>query len=132
MTTMPAKIIHRSIERDWRDVYEFAGKPENMPLWASGLATGLDPDGADWIADGALGKIRVSFVPTNEFGVIDHTVTIESGLRVYNALRIVPNGGGCEVMFTLLRLPGMTDAQFSADAAHVEKDLAMLKALMER
>jgi hypothetical protein len=35
-------------------------------------------------------------------------------------------------MFTLLRLPGMTDTQFSADAAHVEKDLAMLKALMER
>jgi hypothetical protein len=26
----------------------------------------------------------------------------------------------------------MTDTQFSADAAHVEKDLAMLKALMER
>jgi hypothetical protein len=74
----------------------------------------------------------VSFVPANEFGVIDHTVTIASGIRVYNALRIVPNGDGCEVMFTLLRLPGMTDAQFSADAAHIEKDLAMLKALMER
>ncbi|MBB3137371.1 hypothetical protein FHS26_005132 [Rhizobium pisi] len=132
MPTMPAKIIHRSIERDWRDVYEFAGKPENMPLWASGLASGLDPDGADWIAHGPLGSVKVSFVPANEFGVIDHTVTIASGIRVYNALRIVPNGDGCEVMFTLLRLPGMTDAQFSADAAHIEKDLAMLKALMER
>ena len=132
MSTMPAKIIHLSIERDWRDVDDFAGKPENMPLWASGLATGFEPDGADWIAHGPLGTVKVSFVPANEFGVIDHTVTIESGLRVYNALRIVPNGDGCEVMFMMLRLPGMTDAQFSADAAHVEKDLAMLKALMER
>lgn len=69
-----------------------------MPLWASGLATGLEPHGADWIAHGTLGSVKVSFVPANEFGVIDHTVTIESGLRVYNALRIVPNGDGCEVM----------------------------------
>ncbi len=132
MTTMPARIIHTSIDRDWRDVYDFAGKPENMPLWASGLASGLDRDGNDWIARGVLGTVRVSFVPTNEFGVIDHTVTIESGLRVYNALRIVPNGDGCEVMFTLLKLPGMTDAQFAADAAHVDKDLGTLKSYMER
>jgi hypothetical protein len=103
-----------------------------MPLWASGLASGLEPDGEDWIAHGPLGSVRVSFVPPNEFGVIDHTVTIESGLRVYNALRIVPNGDGCEVMFTLLRLPGMTDEQFAADAAHIQKDLAALKSMMEK
>ncbi|MBB3393076.1 hypothetical protein FHT82_005865 [Rhizobium sp. BK275] len=132
MNTMPARIVHITIKRDWRDVYDFAGRPENMPLWASGLASGLEPDGEDWIAHGPLGIVRVSFVPANEFGVIDHTVTIESGLRVYNALRIVPNGDGCEVMFTLLRLPGMTDDQFAADAAHVQKDLAALKSLMEK
>jgi len=44
----------------------------------------------------------------------------------------VPNGDGCEVMFTLLKLPGMTDEQFAADAAHVLKDLSTLKSLMER
>jgi hypothetical protein len=128
---MPAKIVHISIDRDWRDVYDFASKPENMPLWASGLASGLEPDGEDWIATGVLGMVRVSFVPPNEFGVIDHTVTIESGLRVYNALRVVPNGDGCEIMFTLLRLPGMTDEQFAADAAHIRKDIEALKGLME-
>ncbi len=131
MTTMPARIIHRSINRDWRDAYAFAGAPENMPLWASGLASGLERDGDDWIAKGVLGTVRVSFVPHNEFGVIDHTVTIESGLRVYNALRIVPNDSGCEIMFTLLRMPGMTDEQFEADAAHVGRDLEALKRLME-
>jgi hypothetical protein len=34
-------------------------------------------------------------------------------------------------MFTLVRIPGMTDEQFEADAAHIAKDLAALKALME-
>lgn len=109
MTTMPVRIIHQSIDRNWQDVYAYAIEPVNMPLWASGLASGLKPDGDDWIAEGVLGTARVSFVPKNAFGVIDHTVIIESGLRVYNALRVVPNGDGCVVMFTLLRLPEMTD-----------------------
>ncbi|PZM13102.1 SRPBCC family protein [Rhizobium tubonense] len=132
MSVMAAKIVHISIDHDWQEVYDFAARPENMPLWASGLASGLEPDGPDWIASGVLGRVRVSFVPRNKFGVLDHTVTIESGLRVYNALRVVPNGDGCEVMFTLLRLPGMTDEQFTADADHVARDLHALKTLMER
>ena len=132
MAVMPARIIHISIDRDWRDVYDFAAEPENMPLWASGLASGLERDGDDWIATGAIGTVKVSFVPRNVFGVIDHTVTVESGLRVYNALRVVPNGDGCEVMFTLLQLPGIADDRIEADAAHVRRDLAALKSLMER
>ncbi|MGY5807495.1 SRPBCC family protein [Rhizobium sp. LEGMi198b] len=132
MSTMTARIVHISIDRHWKEVYGFAGRPENMPLWASGLASGLEQDGEDWVAKGILGTVRVSFTPRNEFGVIDHTVTIESGLKVHNALRVAPNGDGCEVMFLLLKLPGMTDEQFAADAAHIQKDLGTLKSLMER
>ncbi|MCQ4629364.1 SRPBCC family protein [Shinella sp. CPCC 100929] len=133
MTTMPARIIHRTIRRDWRTVYAFAAKPENMPLWASGLASGLTRDGEDWIADGGpIGNVRVRFAPPNDFGVVDHTVTLPNGLVVENALRIVPNGDGCEVMFTLLRQPDMDDAAFESDAAHVTRDLEALVKLMEQ
>lgn len=132
MATMTARIVHISIERNWREVYDFASQPENMPRWASGLAAGLTPDGDAWIAKGPLGTARVKFAPPNDFGIIDHTVTLDSGLEVLNALRVVPNGDGAEVMFTLLHLSGMTDEQFEADAAHVAKDLATLKTLMEK
>ena len=132
MTTMPARIVHRTIRRDWHAVYAFAARPENMPLWASGLASGLTRDGEDWIADGGpIGNVRVRFAPQNDFGVIDHTVTLPDGLVVENALRVVPNGDGAEVMFTLLRRPGMDDAGFEADAAHVARDLDALARLME-
>lgn len=132
MTTMPARIVHRTIRRDWHAVYAFAARPENMPLWASGLASGLTRDGEDWIADGGpIGNVRVRFTPQNDFGVIDHTVTLPDGLVVENALRVVPNGDGAEVMFTLLRQPGMDDAAFEADAAHVARDLDALARLME-
>jgi hypothetical protein len=132
MTTAPARIIHRTIARDWRAVYAFAARPENMPLWASGLAAGLTQDGDEWVAAGGpIGDVRVRFAPPNDFGVIDHRVTLPNGVVVDNALRVVPNGDGAEVMFTLLRQPGMDDAAFEADAAHIARDLETLTRLME-
>ena len=131
MATMTAKIIHTSIERDWRDVYAFMADHEQMPLWASGLSSGLTRDGEEWIAPGPLGNARVRFAADNDFGVVDHLVTLENGLQVHNALRVVPNGDGSEVSFTLLRQPGMSDQQFASDAAWVEKDLAALKSILE-
>jgi hypothetical protein len=132
MPTMNARIVHRAIGRDWRDVYAFASKPENMPLWASGLAAGLTRKGDEWIgAGGPIGQIRIRFAAPNDFGVIDHEVFMQDGLAVYNALRIVPNGDGAEVMFTLLRQADTDDAAFEADAAHVARDLDTLARLME-
>lgn len=131
MPPMPARIVHISIARDWREVYAFMADHEKMPLWASGLSSGLTRDGEDWIAPGPLGNARVRFVSGNDYGVVDHLVSLEDGRQVHNALRVVPNGDGAEVMFTLLRQPGMSDAQFADDAAWVEKDLATLKSILE-
>lgn len=75
--------------------------------------------------------MRVNFAPTNEFGVVDHVVRLPDGLKVYNALRVTPNGSGAEVSFTLLRLPGMTDEDFERDAQMVRADLETLKSLLE-
>ncbi len=132
MNTHPARIVHTAIARDWREVYRFASAPENMPRWASGLGAGMRADGDEWIVDGGpIGLVRVRFAAANDFGVIDHTVTLPDGTEVYNALRVVPNGGGAEVMFTLLRMPGTGDDAFEADARHVAQDLETLKRLLE-
>lgn len=133
MPTMPARIIHISIERDWREVARFVLDPGNMAQWAAGLGAGFERRGDHWVANGGpIGEIEVRFAPNNEFGVADHDVTIPDGTTVHNALRVVPNGDGAEVMFTLLRQPAMSDADFEADAAHVAKDLGTLKTLLER
>ncbi|MBP1846758.1 hypothetical protein J2046_005036 [Rhizobium petrolearium] len=132
MTTMPARIIHIGIERPWQEVYAFAARPENMPLWASGLSSGLTREGEDWIGDGGpIGKVRVRFAPQNPFGIIDHVVSMDNGLVVENPLRVVANGDGAEVMFMLLQRRDLDDAAFEADAAHIRKDLKALKDLLE-
>lgn len=88
-------------------------------------------DGDIWIASGPLGDVRVRFAKSNDYGVIDHVVTMPDGLEVYNALRITPNGDGAEIAFTVLRLPGMSATELDRDAGLVSKDLETLKALME-
>jgi hypothetical protein len=132
MTIMPARIIHIAIECHWIDVWAFASNPENIASWASGLASGLIRDGEDWLGDGGpIGRIRVRFAPPNPFGILDHTVTLEDGTAVFNPMRVVQNGNGALVTFTLFHRPDQDTAALDADAAHILRDLTRLKTLME-
>ena len=121
-----------SIRRSPEDVYAFVANGENIPRWAAGLGKGIRREGDEWIADGPLGSVRVRFVPKNDLGVADHDVTLETGDTVHNPIRVLPNGKGSTVIFTLMRLPGVTAEKFDEDARAVEKDLKTLKAVLER
>ncbi|MGH3505202.1 MAG: hypothetical protein ACRDQA_30565, partial [Nocardioidaceae bacterium] len=46
-----------------------------------------------------------SFAEPNDFGALDHVVTLPSGESVYNPLRVIPEGDGCEVVFTVPAAP---------------------------
>ena len=116
-------------------VYEFASDPRGWRRWAAGLAEGgLRQTAEGWVADSPMGEVTVEFSPRNEFGVLDHVVRLASGEAVYNPLRVVPGDVGepcCEVLFTVRRRAGMTDAEFDADAAAVAADLNTLRRLLE-
>ncbi|CCV13653.1 hypothetical protein [Mesorhizobium sp. STM 4661] len=132
MTIYKSRIIPVSIDRDWREVYDFASIPENFQRWAAGLGRRFEQSGEEWTAEDPDGRlIRIRFSRPNEFGVLDHIVFIEEK-ETRNAVRVVPNGTGAEVMFTLLKAPEMKDETFAADAAAVGRDLHALKALLER
>lgn len=97
-----AEHISQSIERDWRDVYDFASNPENLPQWASGLSrSSIRKSGEVWVADSPMGEVKIKFAERNDYGVLDHDVTLPSGEVNHNPLRVVKNGSGCEVIFTL-------------------------------
>ncbi len=123
--------ISVSIARPPAEVYAFASEPQNLPRWAKGLSGSIENVSGEWVADSPMGKVRVRFAPRNGFGVLDHDVVLESGTSVYNPMRVVANGGGSELVFTLFRRPGVTDAEFAADASAVERDLHELKRLLE-
>ncbi|MET0554684.1 MAG: SRPBCC family protein [Vicinamibacteria bacterium] len=121
-----------TIARPPAEVYAFASDPRNLPRWAAGLARSeVRPDGDEWIAEAPFGTVRVRFVPRNALGVMDHDVTLESGLTVHNPMRVMPNGEGSEFVFTVIHRAELSDEEFARDVAAVAKDLASLKALLE-
>src|SRR5262245_14118588 len=131
MSTYEVRRISISIDRDWREAYDFLCRPESFPRWASGLSSNLERSGEEWSARGNGGPVRIRFSPRNDFGVLDHTVILQSGAEISVPLRVVANGTGCEVMFTLFRQPDMSAEQFAADADWVAGDLKALKALLD-
>jgi len=123
--------ISVSINRSPRDVYAFISNGENVPRWAAGLGTQIRHVDGEWLAEGPIGSVRVRFAPPNDLGVADHDVVLPTGVTVHNPMRVVPNGAGSTVIFTLLRQPGVAAREFNEDARAVERDLRTLKAVLE-
>jgi uncharacterized protein YndB with AHSA1/START domain len=121
-----------SIQRPPQAVYDFITDGANIPRWAAGLGGTSRRVGEDWLVEGPLGSVRVRFAAPNELGVADHEVVLGDGQRVHNPMRVLPNGAGSSVVFTLFRRPPATEADFERDAAAVRKDLETLRVLLER
>jgi len=121
-----------SIERSPQAVYAFASNPENLPRWAAGLGQGIKRVGDHWQVKTGDSTVDLRFTPQNEYGVMDHTVTLADGTEVYVPLRVIANGEGSEVSFVLYRQLEMTDADFARDAGLMQSDLLALKTLLER
>ena len=130
-TIFESRTLCIGINRPLEQVYAFLAQPENFPQWASGLGASLRKNGEVWIAATPEGAVTVRFTAPNVFGVLDHYVVLATGEEAYIPLRAIANGDGCEIVFTLFRLPTITDQKFAADSAWVERDLQALKSLLE-
>lgn len=129
--TTESRHLSVHIDRPVADVYAFASQPANLPRWAPGLGSEVVQRDGHWFVETSQGPVQVSFAPQNDLGVLDHVVVTPSGDTVYVPLRAIADGDGCEVVFTLRRAPGMTDAELERDAALVAGDLALLKSVLE-
>ena len=88
------------------------------------MSVSFNPGGGGIRHDGGM-------TPRNDLGVLDHYLTLESAEVIYVPLRVIADGTSSEVVFTVRRRPGMTDAEFKADGAAVTADLARLKRILE-
>lgn len=120
------------IARSPSEIYAFASNPLNLSNWAAGLASSdVIRDGDEWIAEAPFGRVKIRFAAENTFGVMDHDVELDSGVVVHNPMRVVANGDGGELIFTLVRQQGMSDHVFAEDRRAVEQDLNRLKSILE-
>jgi uncharacterized protein YndB with AHSA1/START domain len=130
MTLRDARFVHVSIQAPPERVYAYAADPRTMPRWAPNFGHAISPSGEHWVMETADGPVRVRFAPPNDLGVLDHWVTLPGG-EIHNPVRVVPNGSGSLVVFTVIAQEGWSSAQLDADAALVRADLERLKAQVE-
>lgn len=129
--TWPAVHVSRPVEHGVAAVSRVAGDPAQLPSWAAGLSSGVRHEAGRWLADSPMGVVEVAFTGPVELGVLDHDVTLPDGTVVHNPLRVLANDRGSEVVFTLFRRPGTSDADFTADVEAVGRDLDRLAALLD-
>jgi uncharacterized protein YndB with AHSA1/START domain len=120
-----------AIDRPAAAVYAYVRDPAHLPAWAAGLAAGIRRERGEWVADSPMGRVLVRFVPVNEYGVLDHDVVLPDGTTTTNPFRVLADGAGSEVVFTVRRQPGTSDEDWAADTAAVAADLETLKRLLE-
>ena len=127
-----AMVVSQTVDVAADVVYVFTRQMKNLPLWASGLARGIEQRDGEWFADSPMGQVKVAMAPANSFGVLDHDVTLPDGVSVHNAFRVTPCGDGSVLTFVVLRSAGVSQESFDADVAHVRQDLLALKQLLEQ
>lgn len=132
---MANHVVHLSvsINRSVDDTYNFLSEPRNFSKWAPGFCLSIEETTTDntWKIQTSNGEAYATFVEKNKLGVVDHYVTMDK-VTVYIPLRVLANGSGSEVVFSLFKQPNMSDADLEKDKAAVEKDLQSLKALLEK
>ena len=125
-----AHTVSVAVDVDPASAYAYISDPVHLPDWAPGFILSIEKQGDSWLAQTILGEAWFRFVPPNAFGVLDHDVELQTG-HFHNAMRVIPNGAGCEVIFTMLQMPGMSDEQYTTDLGTLREDLKILRNVLE-
>ena len=125
------RVVSLAVDASAETVYDYAHRIENLPHWATGLASSLHHENGQWFTETPGGRVTIAMAPRNPYGVLDHDVTPPDGVTLHIAFRVTTIGDGSLLSFVVLRTPGMTDEAFDQDVAAVEKDLQALKDLVE-
>jgi hypothetical protein len=132
--TSTSRHLSDHIDRSVQAVYDYVSDPANLPEWAPGLvgSAALEHEGDGWAFESPDGRVVLEFAPRNDYGVLDHWVTLPSGGPYYNPMRVTADGDGAEVVFSVRRLAGTSDADFDRDCGLVAADLASIRRVLEQ
>jgi Polyketide cyclase / dehydrase and lipid transport. len=129
----PSRTISLAIARPYELVYAFLCDPRNLDRWTNGvLEAPVEPlGGRRWRTRFSGQEIVLTMTPPNPYGVLDLTVTGPKAPPRICRARLFPNGGGCEICFTLIQHPDEDDGVFASEAEWVRTDLVVLKTYLE-
>jgi hypothetical protein len=131
MTVQRAAVVHISILAPRQRVIAFLSDMNNWKTWAPWVRSVSRSSARDWTLDTDAGAMKVRFVEHNSLGVLDHEVTLASGVTVLNSMRVLANGSGSELVMVVFQSREASTEQFERDIQAVRDDLARIKKVAE-
>jgi hypothetical protein len=131
MNVQRSEVVHTSILAPPQEVIAFLSDMNNWKTWAPWVRSVRKSSARDWTLDTDSGPMKVRFVESNHLGVLDHEVTLASGVTVLNSMRVLANGSGSELVMVLFQSPGTSTEEFERDIPAVRDDLARIKKVAE-
>jgi hypothetical protein len=128
---MPADTQSISIHVPRERALAFLVDPANLPRWAVGFAKSVRREREDWLVTTGSGDVKFRVESEPRSGSVDFVISPAPGLEALAASRVLPNGSGCEVVFTQFQQPGMSDDAFHQSVRAVAHELTVLKAVLE-
>jgi uncharacterized membrane protein len=131
MNVQRAEVVHISILAPRQRVIAFLSDMNNWKTWAPWVRSVSRLSARDWTLETDAGPMRVHFVEWNSLGVLDHQVTLASGVTVLNSMRVLANGSGSELVMVVFQSPGASAEEFERDVQAVRDDLGRIKKVAE-
>jgi hypothetical protein len=131
LTPMRSATLTITIAAPRDDVFAFLADGANLPAWASNFAPAIRPNGDGWIVNQGAVEIGLEIPANRELGTVDLHITLPSGARRAVYLRVLPNGEGAEVLFTLFHSDLRTDDDIARQNDEVAEELRRVKAIFE-
>ncbi len=97
--TIISKTLTASLQRDPQAAFEWISDPANLPAWAAMVGS-------------PGGPLRVRFIREDRARVVDILVQVSEGVELTHAIRLVANGEGSEIVWTLVKPEGLSDSAF--------------------
>jgi hypothetical protein len=131
MNVQRAEVVHTSVMAPPPDLIAFLADMHNWPTWAPWVRSVRGSSARDWTLETEAGPMNVRFVEPNSLGVLDHKVTLASGVTVFNSMRVLANGSGSELVMVVFQSPNVSSDEFERDVQAVRHDLARIKEVAE-
>jgi hypothetical protein len=113
-------------------VFKFLADPTNWPKWAIHHVTAAESS-RDRVSkiDTPQGGGRLILKFEERTGILDYELIDHNGRLWRVPGRLIPAGAGTVVIMTYLKAPDISESAFASGLAHVDDELATLRAILE-
>ncbi len=106
-------------------VLAYLADAENLPGWAPDFAERVSPSGSSWLVVRDDAEFAIDVLVGAGAGTVDFVAAEDHARGLF--ARVLPNGVGSEVVFTLMFAPDVPEGAVTAQMLTLERELAAVR-----